>query len=103
MDRFDPLTEEQIFRALLRVGGDASIPAPAGRVAVNRSALLAELDFTSDDATTLDEALGRIGGDVVALERPRSLSLTLGSGFSQSARPPEFFYLVSRQLLIATP
>jgi hypothetical protein len=86
----------EIRRSVLEAGADRSIRTPPGRVAVSRERVLAELGISADDSAAIDEALEEIGGDLLTLERPRSMPLTLGRRASlEPARPPVLFFVVS--------
>lgn len=68
---------------------------PPGRVALNREAVLDEPGVAPEDSASVDEILEAIGADLLAVERKRSMSLTLGADAALKPGPaPTLFYLV---------
>ena len=91
---------DEIRRALRHAGVDRSIRTPPGQVAVNRERVLAELQIAGEDSAAVDEMLREFGGDLLSLERQRSMSLSLGPRASlKPAPPPELFFVVSEDLI----
>lgn len=88
---------DEIRRALNQAGIDRSISAPPGQVAVSRERVLVELRVAVEDSALVDKALEEIGGNLLVLEKTRSMSLTLGERPQlKKPPPPVLFYLVPK-------
>jgi hypothetical protein len=94
------ISEREIRDALRRVLPNTHLPTPAGRVAVSREAVLDELGLgPGEKGDFVDELLEDRGVEVLAVERTRSLSKTLGAEAALKPGPaPTLFYVVPEEL-----
>jgi hypothetical protein len=100
-DQSPELNEREVRDALRRVLPNTHLPTPEGRVAVSREAVLDELGLgPRETGEHVDELLGERGVEVLAVERTRSLSKTLGAEAAVKPGPaPTLFYVVPEDLL----
>jgi hypothetical protein len=99
-DRRAPISEREIRDALRRVLPNTHLPAPPGHLTISREAVLDEIGVEPGEPELVDELLVQRGVDVLAVERTRSLSLTLGAEAALKPGPaPTLFYVVPEGLL----
>jgi hypothetical protein len=95
-----PITEREVRDALRRVLPNTHLPTPPGHVTINREAVLDEVGVEAGEAELVDRLLAERGAEILAVERTRSLSLTLGAEAALKPGPaPTLFYVVPEELV----
>ena len=95
-----PIGERQVRDALRRVLPNTHVPTPPGHVTISREAVLDEAGVDPGEAELVDRLLGESGVEVLAVERTRSTSPTLGAEARLKPGPaPTLFYVVPEELL----
>lgn len=98
----EPLDEATIRAAIRKVCAASMVPTPAGRAAVSRETVLAELGVEPKNAARVDWILSQLGVGLGVLRDPRSQGLRAWQPW-EAPQEGAVFYIVAPKGMLQEP